>query len=182
VCHSIPVVRASQQAIPNHCTPKTLGAGERLALGVQAIAGHQSIAGLAEQAKVSRKFVHHQPDIAQAALHDAFAPTADHDKVRFQSPVAKNWLKQAALGLTRSCHSSCRGVHEFNRDFLDVRMAAGWHRLEGQARPFTACSPGASPAPPPPAHSCPRTIWRPRRADIDPSAPRRPALGWASAE
>ena len=106
VCHSIPAVRALQQAIPNNCTAKTLGAGERLSLGVQAIAGHQSITGLAEQANVSRKFVYQQADLARAALDDAFAPSADDDKVLFCLPVTKNWLKQAALGLTLICHSS----------------------------------------------------------------------------
>jgi hypothetical protein len=127
VCHSIPTpaLGALQQAIPNNCTAKTLGASERLFLGVQAIAGHQSITGLAEQANVSRKFVYQQGDIAQAALEDAFTPTADDDKVLFNLPVTKNWLKQAALGLTLICHSSYRGVHEFYRDLLGVNMAVG---------------------------------------------------------
>jgi hypothetical protein len=125
MCHSIPTARALQQAIPNHCTAKTLGTGERLCLGVQALAGHQSITGLAEEAGVSRKFVHQQANIAQAALDDAFAPTVADDKVLFQLAVTKAWLKQAALGLTLICHSSYRGVHEFYRDLLGVNMAVG---------------------------------------------------------
>lgn len=125
MCHSIAAIGALQQAIPNHCTAKTLGAGERLSLGVQAIAGHQSITGLAEQANVSRKFVSRQADIAQTALDEAFAPCPDDDKVLFQLPITKHWLKQAALGLTLICHSSFRGVHEFYRDLLGVNMAVG---------------------------------------------------------
>ena len=125
MCHSIPVARALQQAIPNHCTAKTLGAGERLCLGVQALAGHQTITGLAEEAGVSRKFVYQQADLAQAALDDAFASSDDDDRVLFNLPVTKNWLKQVALGLTLICHSSYRGVHEFCRDLLDVNMAVG---------------------------------------------------------
>jgi hypothetical protein len=125
VCHSIPAIRALQQAIPNHCTAKTLGSGERLGLGVQALAGHQSITGLAEQAGVSRKFVYQQAGIAQAALDDAFAPTVADDTVLFHLAVTKNWLKQAALGLTLICHSSYRGVHEFCRDLLGVNLAVG---------------------------------------------------------
>jgi hypothetical protein len=121
----MPAVGALQQAIPNHCTAKTLGAGERRSLGVQAIAGHHSITGLAEQANVSRKFVYQQADIARAALDDAFTLTEDDDKVLFLLPVTKNWLKQAALGLTLICHSSYRGVHEFYRDLLGVHMAVG---------------------------------------------------------
>ena len=123
--YSILATRALQQAIPNNCTAKTLGPGQRLSLGVQALAGHQTISGLAEEAGVSRKFVYRQADVAQAALDDAFTTTEDDDKVLFLLPVTKNWLKQAALGLTLICHSSYRGVHEFYRDFLNVNMAVG---------------------------------------------------------
>ncbi len=125
MCHSIHAARALQQALPNHCTAKTLGAGERLSLGVQAIAGHQSITGLADKAGVSRKFVYQQAGIAQAAVDDAFAATEADDKVLFSLPITKNWLKQATLGLTLICHSSYRGVHEFCRDLLGVNMAVG---------------------------------------------------------
>lgn len=125
VCHSIPVARALQQGIPNTCTAKTLGPGERLALGVQALAGHQTITSLADEQDVSRKFVYQQADIAQTALDDAFASTDADDKVLFHLPVTKNWLKQAALSLTLICHSSYRGVHEFCRDLLGVNMAVG---------------------------------------------------------
>jgi hypothetical protein len=134
VCHSIPAARALQQALPNHCTAKTLGAGARLTLGVQALAGHRSITGLAEEANVSRKFVYQQAHRAQAALDEAFAPTAADDQVLFHLPVTKNWLKQAALGLTLICHSSYRGVHEFYRDLLGVNMAVGTvHNLVQEA-------------------------------------------------
>ena len=125
VCHSIPVVRALQQAIPNNCTAKTLGPSERLCLGVQALAGHQTITGLADDAGVSRKFVYQQAGRAQAALDDAFAPTASDEQVLFHLPVTKHWLKQAALALTLICHSSYRGVHEFYRDLLGVDMSIG---------------------------------------------------------
>ena len=140
VCHSIPAARALQQAIPNNCAAKTLGAGERLALGVQALAGHQTITGLAEATGVSRKFVYRQADIAQTALDDAFASTATDDQVLWYLPITKNWLKQAALGLTLICHSSYRGVHEFCRDLLGVNMAVGSvhnivHEAIDKARP-----------------------------------------------
>ena len=71
MCHSIPVVHALQQAIPNNCTAKTLGPGERLSLGVQALSEHQSITDLANDADVSRRVVYQQRDRAQAALDDA---------------------------------------------------------------------------------------------------------------
>jgi hypothetical protein len=125
VCHCIPVVRAVQQAIPNNCTAKTLGPSERLSLGVQALAGHQTVTSLAEEANVSRKFVYQQADRAQAALDDAFTPTLADDQVLFQLPITKTWLKQAALALTLICHSSYRGVHEFCRDLLNVNLSIG---------------------------------------------------------
>lgn len=140
MCHSIPAARALQQAIPNTCTAKTLGVGERLSLGVQALAGHQTITGLADEANVSRNFVYRQADIAQAALDEAFAPTEPDDKVLLYLPITKNWLKQAALGLTLICHSSYRGVHEFCRDLLRVNMSVGTvhnivHEAIDKARP-----------------------------------------------
>jgi hypothetical protein len=140
VCHSIPAARALQQAIPDHCTAKTLGPGERLSLGVQALAGNHTITSLADEAGVSRKFVYQQAAIAQAALDEAFTSTQADDKVLFSLPITKNWLKQAALGLTLICHSSYRGVHEFCRDLLGVNLAVGTvhnivHEAIDQARP-----------------------------------------------
>src|SRR5665213_177042 len=123
--YSTPAVRDLQQTIPNHHSAKTLGAGERLCLGVQALAGHQSITGLAEEAGVSRKFVYQQANRAQSALDDAFAPAVADDKVLFHLPITKNWIKQAVLGLTLICHSPYRGAHEFCRDLFDVNVAVG---------------------------------------------------------
>jgi hypothetical protein len=125
VCHSILVAGSLQQALPNNCTAKLIGAGERIELGIQALAGHQTITDLAEEAGTSRKFVYQQADKAQAALADAFAPTEADDQVLFHLPVTKSWLKQAALGLTLICHSSYRGVHEFCRDLLGVSLSVG---------------------------------------------------------
>jgi hypothetical protein len=125
MCYPIPFTRALQQAIPNSCTAKTLGPGERLSLGVQALAGRQTITTLAKDAGVSRKFVYQQANIADAALQDAFTPAVSDDQILFHLPVTKNWLKQVALSLTLICHSSYRGVHEFCRAVLDVNMSIG---------------------------------------------------------
>lgn len=125
MCHSIAVARALQQAIPNNCIAKSLEAAERKSLGVQALAGRQTITGLADEAGVSRKFVYQQRDRARAALDDAFASTDADDQVLFNLPITKNWLKQAVLSLTLSCHSSYRGVFEFCRDLLLVNMPTG---------------------------------------------------------
>jgi hypothetical protein len=125
MCYVTATVLSLQQAIPNTCTAKTLGPSQRLALGVQALAGQQTISSLAEDFDVSRKFVYQQADIAQAALDDAFAPTTADDQVLFLLPVTKAWLRQATLGLVLICHSSYRGVIEFCRDLLDVQVSLG---------------------------------------------------------
>lgn len=125
MCYLTPTLLSVQQAIPNTCTAKTLGPGQRLNLGVQALAGTTTISGLAEQFDVSRKFVYRQAATAQTALEDAFAAEVADERVLFHLPVTKAWLRQVALGLTLICHSSYRGVHEFCRDLLDVNMPIG---------------------------------------------------------
>jgi hypothetical protein len=134
VCHSISVARALQQAIPNSCTAKTLGAGARLSLAVQALARQRSLRCLAGEVGVSRNFVYRQADIAQAALDKAFAPQTSNDRVLFHLPVTRAWLRQVALGLILINHSSYRGVVEFCRDLLDVNMSVGTvHNIVQQA-------------------------------------------------
>src|SRR5271168_4148067 len=97
MCHSIPAVRALQQAIPNNCTAKTLGPGERLTLAMQALAGHQTISHLADEADVSRKFVYQQASIAQTALDEAFTSAENDEQVLFYLPVTKSWLRQVVV-------------------------------------------------------------------------------------
>ena len=116
MCHLTPTVRSLQQAIPNGCPAKALGPSQRLTIGLQALAGEQTITGLADDFEVSRKFVYQQAATAQVALEEAFAPTKADDEVLFNLPVTKAWLRQATLGLTLICHSSYRGVSEFCRD------------------------------------------------------------------
>jgi len=126
VCYLTPTVLSLQQAIPNGCPAKALAPSQRLTIGLQALAGNQTITGLADEFEVSRKFVYQQAATAQAALEDAFtSSTAADDQVLFHLPVTKSWLRQATLGLTLICHSSYRGVVEFCRDLLDVNLSVG---------------------------------------------------------
>lgn len=126
MCHFTASFLALQQAIPHGCPAKALAPSQRANMGLHALAGTQSITALADEYQVSRQFVYRQAATAQAALDEAFtlAGTAD-DEVLFHLPVTKHWLRQAALGLTLLCHSSYRGVHEFCRDLLGVRMSVG---------------------------------------------------------
>ena len=126
MCHSTPAVRSLQQAIPHSCPAKALAPSQRLTMGLQALARTQSVTGLADSFEVSRKFVYQQAATARAALDDAFTASVPvDDKVLFYLPVTKNWLRQTALSLTLTCHSSYRGVVEFCRDLLDVEMSVG---------------------------------------------------------
>src|SRR5271166_2591717 len=107
------------------CPAKLLDPEQRQALSVQALAGAVPISELAEQAQVSRKFVYEQKSIAAAALDLAFDPLPDDDKVLFQLPVTKHWLRQFVLGLVLIGHSSLRGVVELLRDFFDYDISLG---------------------------------------------------------
>jgi hypothetical protein len=125
MCYPISTLAALQQAIPNGCPAKALPPSQRQQIGIQALAGAQTITDLADDFDVSRKFVYQQVAIANQALDDAFAPAATDDDVLFQLPVTKSWLRQFALGLVLICHSPLRGVVELLRDLFDYRISLG---------------------------------------------------------
>ena len=66
VCYPTPAVRCLQQAIPNSCPAKALPPSQRLQIGLQALAGTQTVTGIADEFDVSRKFVSRQSAIAGA--------------------------------------------------------------------------------------------------------------------
>lgn len=141
VCYLTPTVLSIQQAIPNGCPAKMLGPSQRLLLGLHALAGTQTVTGLADDYEVSRKFVYQQAATAQSALEDAFADETPDDKVLFHLPITKNWLRKATLGLTLICHSSYRGVQEFCRDVIGAAVSVGTvhniiHDAIDKARPY----------------------------------------------
>ncbi|HEV3443895.1 MAG TPA: hypothetical protein VG099_04585 [Gemmataceae bacterium] len=125
MCYPTSAVLSLQQAIPNGCPAKALPPSQRLQLGLQALAGAQTITDLADQFEVSRKFVYCQSDTAERALTEAFAPQQADDQVLFHLPVTKQWLRQLTLGLVLSCHSPLRGVVELLRDHFDYDTSLG---------------------------------------------------------
>jgi len=134
MCHPTPTRPALHQTISNGGPAKALGPSQRLTLGLQALAGNQTITDLADELDVSRKFVYRQAATAQVALEEAFAPQVADDQVLFYLPVTKAWLRQVTLGLILICHSSYRGVVEFLRDLLDVSWSVGTvHNIVRQA-------------------------------------------------
>jgi hypothetical protein len=116
---------ALQQAIPNGCSAKGLPPSQRQQIGLQALAGTESVTELANDFDVSRKFVYQQSAIAEQAIQDAFAPQLADDQVLFQLPVTKHWLRQLTLGLVLICHSPLRGVVELLRDVFDHKTSLG---------------------------------------------------------
>jgi hypothetical protein len=119
-----------------------LEAKQRQAIGVEALAGTQSITGLAEEYVVSRKFVYQQAHKAEQALGEAFSAgqAGDEDKL-FDLSVTKLWLRSLVLGLLLICRSSYRGVQELLRDLFNVTMSLGQIHTIAQtamerARPF----------------------------------------------
>jgi hypothetical protein len=112
--------------IANACPARLMGPQERQDLALQALSGHITVTALAEQAEVSRKFVHQQMDLAEQALEQAFAkPAADDDHVLFHLPVTKKWLRQNVISLAFNCRSSFRGVIHHFHDCLDWHISLG---------------------------------------------------------
>ena len=96
-----PSSAALQQAIPNNCaSAKTLGPGQRLTLGVQALGRTPVSSPVWPTTQASATWLSiSNATVLRPALDDAFTPTGD-DQVLFQLPITKHWLKQAALALT----------------------------------------------------------------------------------
>lgn len=122
---NVPAV-CSQPLINFSFPAKAMEPRRRQDLALQALAGTETIRGLAAQHAVSRKFIYQQINTAQEALQEAFvAQQDDVTKVLFYLPITKQWLNQVVLGLTLTCHSSIRGVCEFCRDLLDYPISIG---------------------------------------------------------
>lgn len=98
---------------------------QRQDLAVRALAGAETVAELARQQDVSRKFLYQQIHTAEAALDQAFTPPAPGDDVLFHLPVTKHWIEQLVLGLVLTCHSSYRGVVALLDDLFDYPLALG---------------------------------------------------------
>ncbi|MCP4603654.1 MAG: hypothetical protein GY847_24580 [Proteobacteria bacterium] len=85
----------------------------------------ESVTSLAQQHQVSRKFLYQQAHKAEEALETAFADPPHDQRVLFYLPVTAAWIRMCVMALVLLCHSSYRGVIEFLRDILDVKMSIG---------------------------------------------------------
>ena len=97
-----------------------LGPRERMGLSVEVLARREPVTRLAHRVGVSRKFLYHQAGKASEALEEAFGPPqAGEDRVLFDLPVTKSWIRQFVLAQVLLGHSSFRGVIEILEAVLD---------------------------------------------------------------
>jgi len=98
-----------------------LGPAQRADLAIQALAGVEPVACLADRHDVSRKFIYRQKAKAADALEQTFAPPPDDKAVLFQIAVTKDWLRQFTLAQVLIGHTSFRGVTEILDAVFDYR-------------------------------------------------------------
>ena len=97
---------------------------QRQALALAALGG-ASISEMSREHDVSRKFIYQQKGRATQVLQDAFAPSDDDEKVLFDLPVTKTWLRGLVLGLLLTCRGSFRGVRELLNDHFGCSFSVG---------------------------------------------------------
>ena len=103
---------------------------QRQEIALRVLTKQETISGIAEKERVSRKFLYKQGYIAQNALNLAFEkPKADKD-VLFYLPVTQKWLSQLILALILICHCSYPGVVELLRDLFDYSISIGTVRKQ----------------------------------------------------
>src|ERR671917_1151278 len=104
---------------------RPLPESDREDLAIQALAGSETVSGLAARHGVSRKFVYQQTHRARGALDEAFSSATPDEAVLFELAVTKTWLRQVIVALPLICRSSYRGVVEFLRDLLGLPVSLG---------------------------------------------------------
>jgi hypothetical protein len=115
--------RKDQAFSTGRCQAAALGPAQRRSLSLKALAGSDSISGLARDNGVSRKFLYQQKAKASEALAEAFAPPEAEDRVLFHLPVTQGWIQQFVLAQVLIGHTSFRGVMEILDAVFD------YHRL-----------------------------------------------------
>jgi len=98
---------------------------KRKELALNVLTGTEPVTELAQKHRVSRKFLYQQANKADMALDTAFAEHTHDQKVLFYLPVTKAWIRMCVVALVLVCRSSYRGVLEFLREILDVKMSIG---------------------------------------------------------
>ena len=98
---------------------------QRQELAVKVLAKQEPLTRIAQQEKVSRKFVYEQKAIAEAALNNAFKKKEPEKEVLYYLPITQQWIFQLILALILICHCSYRGIKELLRDLFDYQLSIG---------------------------------------------------------
>ena len=110
---------------PSNCVASGLHTLHRQQLAVKVLSKQEPITRIAQQEKVSRKFVYQQKAIAQQALNNAFDKKTQDNEVLYYLPITQQWLFHLILALILICHCSDRGVKELLRDLFDYSIGVG---------------------------------------------------------
>jgi len=94
---------------------------ERKNLSLQVLAKTDSVSHLAQNHRVSRKFLYQQAAKAQRALDRTFDPVDPDKEVLYHLPITKDWVRQFALCLVLIGHSSFRAVCEILDSAFDYK-------------------------------------------------------------
>src|SRR5271156_1436489 len=103
----------SATAILTPSTAKSMSNADRKSLAIKAMTEEQTISGIANDYQVSRQFGSNQKQKIMSAVNDAFNEEVDDNKVLYNIPVTKNWIKQSVISLALDCRSSFLGVMKF---------------------------------------------------------------------
>ena len=115
----------STAAILTSYPAKSMSNADKKSLAIKAMTGEQTISAIANDHQVSHKFVSEQKQKILTAVNEAFDKTADDDKVLYQIPVTKNWIKQSVISLALDCRSSFRGIIKSFKNIFDYKISLG---------------------------------------------------------
>ena len=105
---------------------KQMNTTGRKQLALASIQKSRRLTELAEENKVSRKFIYQQQNKALAAVNDAFASSKkEQEKILFYLPVTFSWLCQFILCLVLNCRGSHRGIQKTLSDIFDYSISLG---------------------------------------------------------
>ena len=93
-------------------------------IALQAISGN-NVTQLAQKHQVCRNTVYRQKLLAQTAIDEVFLAPVLNNKVLFDLPVTKDFLRQVVLGMLLICKASYRDVQLFLRDVFDTSVSIG---------------------------------------------------------
>lgn len=114
---------------PVKCFPSAaaqMAPAQRKVIALTGMTRSRRLSALARENDVSRNFVYDQIEKANQALDAAFRPEEkDDQRVLFNIPVTKQWIRQVVLSAILDCHSSGRGVRDFIRNVCDSEIAVG---------------------------------------------------------